>query len=735
MTGTRFAGTFFADYSAQNKREEIFTLAGLGDLIRATAATEKARLPWLKLARFGDHPTEKGSLRHDRNVIACTGIEADYDGERIGFDEAVEIIEKAGVEAIIYTSPSHSDKRPRWRVICPFSTELPPNRRQHMMGRLNGLFRGIFAVESWTLSQAYYFGAVNGNPAHRVAVIDGVPIDELDELDEIWLGKPDTVSKRPNGNGDFRHGPVDEDALLAAIVNGEAYHVSCTRLLGSWAQQGVPFLDAQKRLLDAFDRVEAFDRDARWQQRRDDVPRVVRDIYGAEAEQRDAWAVDIDPRAPYDVANFFLARDFTIEGSRTLHHHRGGFYHWTGTAYREVDEAYLRARLYCFLDQCKAGLRLVKPNAALVTNVLDALRAASHLDDVISAPAWLDGFSDLAPEEIIACTNGLLHLPALARLPLSPAFFSHNALGFAFEPHAAEPRQWLAFLNQLWPDDPEAIETLQQIFGYCLTADTRQQKLFLIVGPKRSGKGTIARVLTRLVGIDNTVAPTLAGLGTNFGLAPLIGKRIAIISDARLAGRADQHAIAERLLSISGEDTITVDRKFRTAWTGRLQTRFVILSNELPRLADASGALAARFIVLMLTNSFYGREDHSLSDRLLTELPGVLNWSIKGWQRLRTRGHFVQPRSAIDAVQQLEDLGSPIGAFIREMCEVGPGYSLETNRLFQAWTEWCGRVGREHPGTAQTLGRDLRAALPGLKTTQPREGDDRLRYYQGLRLK
>ena len=186
----------------------------------------------------------------------------------------------------------------------------------------------------------------------------------------------------------------------------------------------------------------------------------------------------------------------------------------------------------------------------------------------------------------------------------------------------------------------------------------------------------------------NTVAPTLAGLGTNFGLAPLIGKRVAIISDARLGGRADQHAIAERLLSITGEDAITVDRKFRDAWTGRLQTRFLILSNELPRLADASGALAARFIVLVLTNSFYGREDLGLSDRLLTELPGILNWSYCGMAvGSAERGHFVQPRSALDAVQQLEDLGSPIGAFLREECEVGPGYPVETTRLFQAWTE------------------------------------------------
>jgi hypothetical protein len=111
-----------------------------------------------------------------------------------------------------------------------------------------------------------------------------------------------------------------------------------------------------------------------------------------------------------------------------------------------------------------------------------------------------------------------------------------------------------------------------------------------------------------------------AALGANFGLQAPHGKRVAIISDARLGGRADQQAIAERLLSITGEDAVTIDRKYRDARTDRLQTRFLILSNELPRLADASGALASRFIVLTLSESFYGREDLHLTDRLLAEL-------------------------------------------------------------------------------------------------------------------
>jgi putative DNA primase/helicase len=168
---------------------------------------------------------------------------------------------------------------------------------------------------------------------------------------------------------------------------------------------------------------------------------------------------------------------------------------------------------------------------------------------------------------------------------------------------------------------------------------------------------------------------------------------------------------------------------------GQLAVRFLVISNELPRLSDASGALVSRFIVLVLSQSFYGREDQTLTARLLTELPGILNWSIAGWCRLVQRGHFVQPRSALDHVRQLEDLSSPIGAFLRERCVIGAGHTVEINRLFKSWSEWCTGQGRDHPGTAQSFGRDLRAAIPGLKVSQPRDGADRLRFYQGIGLK
>jgi hypothetical protein len=177
----------------------------------------------------------------------------------------------------------------------------------------------------------------------------------------------------------------------------------------------------------------------------------------------------IDPKAPHDIARAFLAAHFVEGGQRTLHCHRGAFYAWNGTAYPEADDASLRAKIYGFLDQCVTVIhgetRPVKPNARIVGNVLDALAAAAQLDGAIAAPAWLDHMPNVPAEEIFSCANGLLHLPTLVLLPHTPALFTRNAVDFAFDRNATAPRHWLDFLAALWPEDPEAVGTLQEIFG------------------------------------------------------------------------------------------------------------------------------------------------------------------------------------------------------------------------------------------------------------------------------
>jgi putative DNA primase/helicase len=276
----------------------------------------------------------------------------------------------------------------------------------------------------------------------------------------------------------------------------------------------------------------------------------------------------------------------------------------------------------------------------------------------------------------------------MRQLPPTPLFFSVSALDFDLDPRAPEPMAWYGFLHQLFDGDLEALELLQEWFGYCLTGDTSQEKMMLIVGPRRGGKGTIARVLARLIGIGNVCGPTTSSLASHFGLQPLIGKTLAIVSDARFHGE-NIPIVVERLLCISGEDLATVDRKFLGSVTMKLPTRFMFLTNELPRLTDASGALAGRFVTLRLTESFYGKEDTGLTDRLLGELPGILNWAIEGWRRLHERGHFVVPTSVKDVVQEIEDLSSPVSAFVRDECVVGPGHRVVVDVLYDAWRRWC----------------------------------------------
>ena len=120
----------------------------------------------------------------------------------------------------------------------------------------------------------------------------------------------------------------------------------------------------------------------------------------------------------------------------------------------------------------------------------------------------------------------------------------------------------------------------------------------------------------------------------------------------------------------------------------------------------------------------------------MEELPGILQWAIVGRDRLINRGHFIQPALAKQALRELEDLASPIGAFVRDRCSVEPYYSVDCDALYDAWTQWCDQQHRDHHGTKQTFGRDLRAAVPGIEIIQPRDQmtGKRLRYYQGIGL-
>lgn len=162
----------------------------------------------------------------------------------------------------------------------------------------------------------------------------------------------------------------------------------------------------------------------------------------------------------------------------------------------------------------------------LIGDVMNALRGVCLLPSSVCPPAWIDDATGPEPPNVLSVANGLLDLASGRLIPPSASFFTFNAVGYAFDNDAPCPRMWERFLLDIWPDDFDSINCLQEWFGYLLTPDTRQQKLLFVLGPKRAGKGTIARVLKEVVGERNFTGPTLNGLTTNFGLSPLLGKGV-----------------------------------------------------------------------------------------------------------------------------------------------------------------------------------------------------------------
>ena len=454
--------------------------------------------------------------------------------------------------------------------------------------------------------------------------------------------------------------------------------------------------------------------------------------------------------APLRMAEHFQARKYTSNnGATTLCRHAGMWFGYNGFCYDYIDDEKLKAELYTHIDKCTTverfsngspkilletyeyKIKKLKPDKRIVAEVFGALTACDTLVDG-TPPCWLID-NQPNPINLVALENCILDLATMQLHPSTPDFFTTNGLDYEYEPSPPPPLVWHQFLKDLWEDDEESIKALQEWFGYCLTPDTSQQKILLIIGPKRSGKSTIARVLTSVLGKSNVAAPTLTSMSTNFGLQPLVGKSLAIVSDARLSGRTDQSIVVERLLTISGEDMITIDRKYLSPVSDKLPTRLMLLTNELPRLTDSSGALTSRFIVLEMEKTFYGNENLSLLSELEAEIPSIFPWAVEGWKSLRQRGHFQQPRGSQELIREFEDLGSPVSAFLRERCEVGPGMRVPTTELFDKWKKWCNEVGRTHPGTSQVFGRDLRSAIPGLRTPQIRGlGGVRVRAYEGV---
>lgn len=424
---------------------------------------------------------------------------------------------------------------------------------------------------------------------------------------------------------------------------------------------------------------------------------------------------------------------------------------YRGTHWESVLDGTIRSKLYHRMDN-EMTLKIIDeewkpvrwaPAPAKIGALLESVRAINVRDDLPEPNTW-QGPPEYTSKHV-AMGNGIFDIELKEMRPHTPRYFNTWSLPFDYDPEAECP-QWMAFLEDVFEGDPESIRTLRQFLGMFISGRTDLEKILALIGPSRSGKGTIADMIMALMGSKSVEAFTLKHLAGEFGLQNLVGKSVMIAADSRAALKAeDMQTAIERLLGLSANDPLVINRKNKTPITIRLGVRPVIMSNELPAFMDSSNAINQRMVMLKMRKSYIGREDITLKKRVLSEVQGVFNWALGGLDDLNETGKLLQPASAQNYIDTLAEGASPHEQFISMYCEVGQPdddpneFWCYHPQLVQLWKSYC-EQNDSKPGNPNWLPRKLAPVVTRLggelgSARRTEEDGVSIRVMTGIRLK
>lgn len=386
--------------------------------------------------------------------------------------------------------------------------------------------------------------------------------------------------------------------------------------------------------------------------------------------------------------------------------------------------------------------------------ILKCLKNGIILPSKLAEPYWLNR-KEPAPS-IIAFRNCHVDYETGEVFEPTPKLWVTQSVDFDFDPSARAPR-FEQFLEEIQPGDAEAQQCLLEQLGYGMTNETKFDKAALWYGVKRSGKSTLALIQQKLVGEKSFAALDIHNITKTENSAQiLIGRKVGVFADVRMrpgkwyGGSYDpgglDYKVAQLILNVTGRDAVSLGRKYKDHWEGRLTVKFILISNDVPNFGDTANVLPSRFVKIHFRKTFSNVEDVNLPRQLCAELPGIANLCLAAYRRLVARGKFIQPKSSSELEQRVLARVSPLAEFmqenwVRDDQAEGPTCQIFYN-IFVHWCEAAGHAQLLRSYPRQKLGRAIadldewswlrsggRTAESGRKRRYPgirrkREGDE-----------
>ena len=246
------------------------------------------------------------------------------------------------------------------------------------------------------------------------------------------------------------------------------------------------------------------------------------------------------------------------------------------------------------------------------------------------------------PQSKINMNNGVLNIKTGKLEAHSSDYFFQYCLEHNFDPNATCPN-FQDFLNYVFGTKSMLPLLTFEIFGYCLLGgDPKMHRAFLLFGEGRNGKSTWLDVLRELLGYQNTSAISMKLLGKPFSMVQLDGKLANIVEES------PAEIDPEDFKNIVGGGMVTASQKFKNEYQLKINSRLFFATNKMPRFNDATTGIQDRLVIIPFKKYIKANErDTNIKEKLMKEIPGIINMSLYGLNDLIERGFKFKELSEI----------------------------------------------------------------------------------------
>lgn len=327
--------------------------------------------------------------------------------------------------------------------------------------------------------------------------------------------------------------------------------------------------------------------------------------------------------------------------------------------------------------------------------------------------------------------NGTLDLRTGKLRPHDRSDLHRKVAPVSFDPKAEAP-VWKEFLQKVVPS-AGVRKFLCYYIGMSLTGAMTEHMFPVLYGKGRNGKSTFLNAVMGLFGDYGQSLPsdTLLKKGSGSGIpndvARLQGARLALASEFPEGARVNE----DLLKRLTGGDPVVARFLNQEFFEFYPTAKFMLATNHKPEFRGSDDGVWRRVRLVPFNETIPEEEvDGQLGEKLAAELPGILNWAIRGCSAWQRHGMYVPPEME-RVTEEYREESDLIGQFLEDVAIFGPEEVCGATSLYLQFKGWMEDQGQK-PWTQTTFGRNV-AGRPGIE--RYRQLGNRRIMYKGISLR